>query len=69
MAKCEICGTDTESKAMMGSGEESLMFDNPEAFIQAVTHVCAYCGSKILEGGARSDGAIYCFDDMSDIEF
>jgi hypothetical protein len=60
MARCEVCGTESNKTFVVIKAGASHVFDSFACAIQALAPPCAHCGCKIIGHRIEVNGPFYC---------
>jgi hypothetical protein len=60
MARCEVCGNDSDRAFQVVAAGKTHTFDSFECAIHALAPVCEHCGCTIVGHGIEAGGVFYC---------
>ena len=60
MGRCATCGNDYDRTFEVTLGGVTHVFDSFECAIQALAHMCAHCGCRIIGHGVEAGETFFC---------
>lgn len=60
MARCDVCGNESDRTFTIAQSDRTLTFDSFECAIHAMAPECAHCHCRIIGHGVDAGGAVFC---------
>jgi uncharacterized Zn finger protein (UPF0148 family) len=60
MARCQVCGTESDKPIEVTHLGDSHTFDTLECAVHVLAPACPHCGVRVLGHGLEVDGRVYC---------